>query len=105
MRLNSVECAAIAAASHEAFPPGTRVLLFGSRLDDTKRGGDIDLLIEPPQPLAPHELVERRTRFAARLYRLLEERRIDIVVTQGREPDERAVVRAAREHGLELVTT
>ena len=105
MRLSPAERDAIAAASHEAFPPGTRVLLFGSRLDDSRRGGDIDLLVEPPRPLPPEELVERRTRFTARLYRLLEERRIDVVVTAGREPDERPVVRAAREQGLALVTT
>lgn len=105
MRLTPDERAAIAAASREAFPPRTRVLLFGSRLDDARRGGDIDLLVEPLRRLPPDELVERRTRFAARLYRLLDERRIDVVVAAGGEPDARPVVRAAREHGLELVTT
>lgn len=105
MRLSPAERHAIEAASQEAFPPGTRVLLFGSRLSDTRRGGDIDLLVEPAQRLAPEELVRRRTLFLARLYRLLEERRIDVVVTPGPEADERPVVRTAREQGLELVTT
>jgi predicted nucleotidyltransferase len=103
MRLSLDERAAIAATSQEAFPPGTRVLLFGSRLDDARRGGDIDLLVEPPRALSPDELVERRTRFVARLYRLLEERCIDVVVTPGRQHDDRSLVRAAREQGFELV--
>ena len=86
-------------------PAGTRVLLFGSRLDDSRRGGDIDLLVELPAPLPPDDTVERRTRFTARLYRLLEERRIDVVMTRQGRPDQRAVVTAARQQGVELART
>jgi uncharacterized protein len=105
MRLSQHERSVIAAAANETFVHGTAVFLFGSRVDDAKRGGDIDLLIETPKPLAPAELVERRTRFAARLYRALEEQRIDVLVTARAEPDPRAVVAAARRDGILLART
>lgn len=107
MRLQPAEQEAIRRACRDTLPAGSRVRLFGSRLDDTRRGGDIDLLIEFPQPLPAEELVARRTRFAARLYRALGEQRIDIVMTVGSEaepgpPDTRPVVATARQHGVEL---
>jgi predicted nucleotidyltransferase len=105
MRLSAVERRAVESASREALPAGTRVLLFGSRLDDNRRGGDIDLLVELPEPLSADEVVDRRTRFTARLYRLLEERRIDVVMTQRQRPDRRPVVAAARQQGIELART
>lgn len=105
MRLSDFERRAIDTAAREAFPAGTRVLLFGSRVDDARRGGDIDLLVEPPQPLAADDLVGRRGRFIARLYRLLDEQRIDVLVACEAEDDARPVVQAARRHGLELSRT
>ncbi|WP_058556423.1 nucleotidyltransferase domain-containing protein [Thiohalocapsa sp. ML1] len=99
MRLNDHERRAIAEAAAEALPPGTRVRLFGSRLDDTRRGGDIDLLVETATGLDADEEVARRTRFIARLYRLLGERRIDVLMVPAHAPDTRPVVRAARRDG------
>lgn len=102
MRLSAVERRAVEDASRETLPVGTRVLLFGSRLDDSRRGGDIDLLVELPELLSADDTVDRRTRFTARLYRLLEERRIDVLMTQRGRQDPRAVVAAARQQGIEL---
>lgn len=44
MRLTESEKATIKAVI-SGFDPQARVYLFGSRVDDTRRGGDIDLLI------------------------------------------------------------
>jgi len=51
VRLTPEERDAIAAAARQTLLPGTRVSLFGSRVDDSARGGDIDLLLEPGEPM------------------------------------------------------
>ena len=105
MRLSPSERRAIELTAREAFPSGTRVVLFGSRVDDARRGGDIDLLIEPATVLPADELVARRSRFVSRLYALLDEQRIDVLVACETLDDPRPVVKAARLHGMELSRT
>jgi predicted nucleotidyltransferase len=99
MRLSDSERQAIAQAARDCLPPGTRVRLFGSRLDDSRRGGDIDLLVEPPFAPGAEEQVTQRTHFVARLYRLMGERRIDVLMVPAFERDTRPVVQAARRDG------
>ena len=104
MRITAEEQQAIAAAARATLQPGTRVSLFGSRTDDSARGGEIDLLIEPASPWGADELVARRHAFVARLYRLLGERRIDVVVAQPGPPDaDPPVVASARRQAVPLV--
>lgn len=45
MRLSGSEIQAVRRVLHEADPYG-RIYLFGSRADDAKKGGDIDLYFE-----------------------------------------------------------
>ncbi len=105
MRLSPFEQSAIAEAAHAVLPAGSRVLLFGSRTDDTRRGGDIDLLVEPPAPVDTSEESALRSRLTVRLYRLIGERRIDIVVAPAGVADDRLVIAEARRHAIELVQT
>ena len=51
MRLAPADLTAITAAAQALLPAGSRMMLFGSRTDDSRRGGDIDLLVAPPAPL------------------------------------------------------
>lgn len=52
--------------------------LFGSRLNDAERGGDIDLFI--PGDWSAEEAVPRRLRFCAELRCCLGDQKIDVVV-------------------------
>ena len=57
---------------------GVVPLLFGSRLNDAERGGDIDLFI--PGDWSAVEAVSRRMRFCAELRLCLGDQKIDVVV-------------------------
>lgn len=46
MRLTTKQTAIIKQTTTKIVGENTQVFLFGSRTDDTKKGGDIDLLIE-----------------------------------------------------------
>lgn len=99
MRLSSRERATIHETVREAFGQEACVRLFGSRLDDSARGGDIDLHIEAPG--TPDELMDAELRLATRLQRALGERRIDLVVhPAGTAP--RPIDRHALETGVLL---
>lgn len=83
----------------EVFGAQVRVWLFGSRVDDTKRGGDIDLLVRP-EDASPREMSLRKIRFLTKLERLLSERKVDVVIEN--PDDQRPIIRLAREKGIQL---
>jgi predicted nucleotidyltransferase len=99
MRLSDDQARAIVTATRELAGPRARVRLFGSRLRDDVRGGDIDLLVECPNVVA--QPVWLAARITARLQRALGDRRIDVLVVDPQTPLE-AVHRAARAEGVEL---
>ena len=61
------------------FGKKTRVYLFGSRVDDKKKGGDIDLFIEPDEKT---DLLEKKIKYITRLNFLLGEQKIDVVIAK-----------------------
>ena len=105
VRLTEKEQTDIAEAARGVLPAGSRVLLFGSRTDDHRRGADIDLQVEPPAPFRSQQAVALSTQLAVHLYRLMGERHIDILVAPADRADDRWVVAEARRHGLEMVRT
>ena len=78
MRLTESQVALIKSAAAEVFGKQAQVWLFGSRVDDTRRGGDIDLYIELPPTLENHRQT-LETRFWTRLQNNLGERKIDVL--------------------------
>ena len=81
MRLDDHSRAVIRDAGERFF--GAAVYLFGSRLDDSRRGGDIDLFLEAGLPA--EELVRRETAMIAWIWRRIGEREIDLVIDSGRQ--------------------
>lgn len=105
MRLTEDEQRDIAAAACAVLPRGSRVSLFGSRTDDSKRGGDVDLLVELPAIRPADDPLTLRSRLAVQLVRRMGERRIDIVMTALGAADDRLIVSEARRQAIELVHT
>lgn len=97
MRLTPQQIETIRHAAEEAFGPNTRVLLFGYRVDDSKRGGDIDLLVRPEQT---DQTLARKIRFLGLLERQMGERKIDVIVES--PDDRRPIVQIAQATGVEL---
>jgi predicted nucleotidyltransferase len=50
MRLTPTQIATIKSTAQDVLGQGAQITLFGSRVDDTAKGGDVDLYIETPQP-------------------------------------------------------
>ncbi len=77
MRLEPDEVEAIRRAARQAFGGDVVVRLFGSRVDETRRGGDIDLHVEV------HDDIDEwaaRARFESALFAQIEEQRVDLVL-------------------------
>jgi len=75
MRLTEFEVDAIKECIYQ-FDPGSKIILFGSRVDDTKKGGDIDLLV-----LSEKITKSERRRIKINLYDRIGEQKIDMIIT------------------------
>lgn len=84
MRLTNQSQQIIRHTVHEIFGVEAHVRLFGSRIDDNKRGGDIDLLVELPAVTAD---IERKTlQLIARLQLRLGDQPIDVLICDPSTP-------------------
>jgi predicted nucleotidyltransferase len=99
MRLSTDQIQAIRQAATATFGEGAAVWLFGSRVDDNKKGGDIDLLVRPPPPAADQPFA-KKIKMLGILERLLGERKIDLVVEQ--PADSRPIVTVAHATGVQI---
>jgi len=80
MRLARQEREAITSAIHQA-DSDAEIYLFGSRVDDTARGGDIDLLV-----LSQKIKLMAKLDILAQLHLKLGERKIDLAVFPDASP-------------------
>lgn len=101
MRLNSKEKTAIKEAIHKNFGPGARVFLFGSRVDDQKKGGDIDLYVETG--LTGEELLLAKLLAMGDIQQSIGEQKIDILTASSKSSqDQPLIVQNAKQEGILL---
>lgn len=79
------------------FGKNAKVFLFGSRVDDSKKGGDIDLYIETD---LKKELIDRKLKMLANLHKEFGEQKIDIIVNNFVK--EKYIFQIAKEKGILL---
>lgn len=80
MRLSFKEKSAITSGIRLLFPEiELKIYLFGSRIDDSKKGGDIDLLLVTLKE-SKNLLVDSKSKIKLQIYKNIPEQKIDITV-------------------------
>ena len=98
MRLTPQQTEAIRSAVDDIYGEESQLWLFGSRVYDNRRGGDIDLLVRPDS-CGGYALMDK-IRLLGKLERGLGERKIDIVIEAPN--DQRSIVQIAHKTGIPL---
>lgn len=79
MRITQIQREAIRKITAEVVGDDAIVTLFGSRVDDNKRGGDLDLLVELPHAIDNPAWLAAR--LSARISRLMAGRSVDVLLS------------------------
>lgn len=98
VRLSSKEIETLVDTAHQCFGSTSRIWLYGSRVDDKKKGGDIDLYIETDRE---KNIVASILEMRRLIWQTFGEQKIDILV---RETSKKmsAMHTIAKESGYEL---
>lgn len=96
MRLTNSQLTIIKQTVSHIFGVGALVYLFGSRVDDTKKGGDIDLYIVPE---IKDNLPEKKIQFLTALVMNLGDQKIDVIIAKN---DGSLIEKEAMKKGIEL---
>ena len=78
MRLTPGQISVIRECTAQLAGGAARVWLFGSRVRDDARGGDVDLMLELDEPVA--EPAQLSSQLAARVSRAMYGRKVDVLI-------------------------
>jgi hypothetical protein len=80
MRLSESQIKTIKQVAREVWGDKVKVYLFGSRTDDLKKGGDIDLFIQPEKEFSPKSIMLQKAEFLSKIEILLGAQKIDVLI-------------------------
>jgi predicted nucleotidyltransferase len=95
MRLSEHTKTSIITVFEQIFQKGT-IYLFGSRVDDQQKGGDIDLFVVPK---SLDNIANKKIAFLVLLKQMIGEQKIDVVIDRG---ENRLIDRIAKQQGVLL---
>lgn len=79
MRLTEIQIEAIRQLARQVVGSSVRVRVFGSRLDDAARGGDLDLMLELTESVDNPALIAAR--MSALVSRVMHGRKVDVLLS------------------------
>jgi len=83
MRLNTQEKNKLILYAKHYFGEDIHLYLFGSRVDDSKKGGDIDLFLETQESIS----LKTQLEFLVAIYKDITQRKIDLVIKNSESED------------------
>ncbi len=101
MRLTQTQLNGIIIAFKDIFDKNDQIWLFGSRVYDSLKGGDIDLYIETHLTNS-EEIFNKKMNFLIKLNVSLEDQKIDVVVNQLSLNKELPIYLEAKTSGIKI---
>ncbi len=96
MRLTLSQIEAIIKCKNKVFNKQSKIYLFGSRVLDDKKGGDIDLYLIPKDC---ETLLNKKIEFIIMLESFIGEQKIDLIISKDTK---RVIEQEAQKQGIEL---
>ncbi len=100
MRLSEKQIKIIKNALKKQFGSEYSLYLFGSRVDNDKKGGDIDLLVELNRNFS--DMYNKKIKVLTEIKLKIGEQKIDLIVTDQGKKDSRIIVKTAYKTGILL---
>ncbi len=97
MRLKNFEIEKIKSSALNIFGKDVQVTLFGSRVDDLSKGGDIDLYIQSP---LKNSTIESKINFLIDLKSAIGDQKIDVILAKD---SSRLIEQEALTKGIKLL--
>ncbi len=82
MRLNENEINVLTDLSKSFFGEKAKLILFGSRTDDTQKGGDIDVLLIPNNEMNNAQLFRNKLKYLVAVKEKIGDQKIDVVIPE-----------------------
>ena len=97
MRLTNIEITVIKREASKQFGRSAKVYIFGSRADDKKKGGDIDIYIETA---VKRDILKRKIKFLIDVKKEIGEQKIDVVINNN--TSEKIIFTIAKNEGVKI---